>query len=73
MKLITLAEAAEVLRLNENTLRKWARKSKVPAIKMYDDWRFDKDALFAWLDPSEPKRVHTSINEERTKREREEL
>lgn len=43
--ILTLEEAADVLRLHRNTLRKLAMAGKVPATKYGHQWRFSRRLL----------------------------
>lgn len=43
-------EAAEYLKINEQTVRRLARNGDVPAFKVGGSWRFKKDALDRWAD-----------------------
>ena len=40
--------AADYLMLNEQTVRKLARKGRIPAFKIGASWRFKKDSLDRW-------------------------
>lgn len=46
---MTLAEAAEFLRVHPVTLRRLASRGQVPASKVGSSWRFSGDALTAFL------------------------
>jgi excisionase family DNA binding protein len=48
-EVLTLAEAAQFLRLSQLKLRKLAQAGKVPARKVDNEWRFLKSALADWL------------------------
>lgn len=48
-EVLTLAEAAEYLRVDEQTLAKLAAKHRIPAQKIGEEWRFLKKALDDWL------------------------
>jgi len=39
-KLMTLKEVAEYLQLGEHTIYRMARKGKIPAYKVSEEWRF---------------------------------
>lgn len=48
--MISVEEAAEVLKLRPNTVRDYARRNKVPAFKVGRDWFFESvEALVASL------------------------
>lgn len=56
-EILTLAEAAEYLRVDEQTLAELAAKRQVPSQKIGDEWRFLKKALDDWLrDPRDRQR-----------------
>lgn len=46
---LTLAEAAEYLRITENEVVRLTRDQGLPGRKLGDDWRFLKMALQDWL------------------------
>jgi excisionase family DNA binding protein len=48
-EVLTLAEAAAYLRVDEHTLAKLAAKRRVPSQKIGEEWRFLKKALDDWL------------------------
>jgi excisionase family DNA binding protein len=48
--LLTVAEAAAILQLRESTLRDYARRGVVPAVKIGRHLRFIEADLDAWLD-----------------------
>lgn len=43
-------EAAELLGVHVQTLRKLARRKGIPCFKVGRDWRFRKEALISWAD-----------------------
>jgi excisionase family DNA binding protein len=48
-RIMTVAEVAEYLKVHRATIYRMARKGKIPAFKIGDDWRFDKDAIEKWM------------------------
>lgn len=46
---LTLSEAAQLLRVGANELEELASKDQVPARRIGSSWRFNRDALMAWL------------------------
>src|SRR5215213_3033783 len=46
---LTLSEAAELLRIGPVELEALASKAEVPARRIGSSWRFNRDALMAWL------------------------
>lgn len=48
--LLTAAELAEYLRLNERTLLKLAGQGELPGVRLGNQWRFRRSVIDAWLD-----------------------
>ena len=48
-KWLTLDELAEYLKLGRTKLYQMARKGTVPATKLGNQWRFDRDEIDAWM------------------------
>lgn len=48
-------EAAEFLKINRNTLRKFVQEGIIPAQKLGRQWRFSKQALLKWLESGQAK------------------
>jgi excisionase family DNA binding protein len=46
---LTLAEAAELLRVGAGELERLALRNEVPVRRIGAEWRFNRDALMAWL------------------------
>lgn len=49
VEILTAKEAATLLKISEYTLRQYAKKGKVPARKIGNQWRFSKDELIEWF------------------------
>ena len=49
-KLLTLQQIAQRLQISETTLYKLARDSKIPAIKVGNQWRFKLEDIDSWLE-----------------------
>jgi excisionase family DNA binding protein len=47
-RIMTAAEVAEYLQVHKGTIYRIARIGKIPAFKIGDDWRFDRDAIEKW-------------------------
>ena len=47
-RIMTVAEVAEYLQVHKATIYRMARNGKVPAFRVGDDWRFDRDAIDKW-------------------------
>jgi excisionase family DNA binding protein len=56
--LLTLEEAAALLRVSPNTVYKMCREGKIPAAKVGRQWRILETELANWL-REEPESVHT--------------
>ncbi|MFL5782199.1 MAG: helix-turn-helix domain-containing protein [Thermoleophilaceae bacterium] len=50
---LTTAEAADLLRTDEETVEAMAKKGELPGRKLGDDWRFTRTALLRWLGGAE--------------------
>jgi excisionase family DNA binding protein len=50
-KLLTVEEAAELLRIMPRTLKEWCRRGKVPCVKVGQLWRLKASELEAWMRP----------------------
>ncbi|HWV86266.1 MAG TPA: helix-turn-helix domain-containing protein [Capillimicrobium sp.] len=48
---LTLEEAAELLRVTPEALAARAEAGEVPGRRIGDEWRFRREALLAWLGP----------------------
>ncbi len=48
-EVLTLAEAASLLRIDKAALRQAAQNEELPARLLGEEWRFSRAALLAWL------------------------
>ena len=48
-EILTIEEAAEYLQIGKRSLYKLIKEKKVPAKKVLNKWRFDRDSLKAWI------------------------
>jgi len=48
-EVLTVEEAAELLRLSKRSLYKLVSQGEIPAKKILNKWRLDRDALKRWL------------------------
>lgn len=48
--LLTVAELAAFLNVNDQTLRKWCVQGRIPHGRLEGSYRFDRDQVQAWLD-----------------------
>src|SRR2546423_6514519 len=49
-EVLTLAEAAELLRVDEETVTKMAESGELPGRKLGDEWRLTRSAVLRWLE-----------------------
>ena len=49
MKIMTVKEVSELLKVKEKTLYQWAELGQIPCIKMNGCLRFDFDDLQKWV------------------------
>lgn len=49
MKVLTLEQAARLLRLHPSTVYRMVKRGEIPAVKIGRVWRFTMDALQDWL------------------------
>jgi len=54
--IIDAHEAAELLGIHDDTLRRLAREDKVPAFKVGGVWRFSRSTLMQWAGSQRPRR-----------------
>ena len=66
MEIITLEEAAKMLKMSEYTLRRYAKRRAVPAHKIGGQWRFSREELLEWFRAAAPgsknSLVHIPLN-----------
>jgi len=48
-KIMTIKEVAKYLKMSENSVYKLVEKGKMPAIKVSNQWRLDKEQIKEWL------------------------
>ena len=53
-ELLTTREAAQFLKMNEQTVRIYARRGTMPALRVGKRWLIRRSALDAWLDSHQP-------------------
>lgn len=49
MKIITIKELSEIIKVKVKTLYQWAELGQIPSIKMQGALRFDLDDIEAWI------------------------
>ena len=48
-EILTLEEVAHYLRLEPQTIYRWAQERRIPAVKLGKEWRFRKSIPDRWL------------------------
>ena len=51
-EIMTLEEVAKYLKLQPQTVYKWAQEGQIPAAKLGKEWRFRRSILDEWVDNS---------------------
>ena len=51
-KLLTVAEVADLLRINKSTVYRMAKQGRLPATRVGRQWRFRRSVLEGLLEPS---------------------
>ena len=51
-RLLTVAEVAELLRINKSTVYRMAKQGRLPATRVGRQWRFRESVLEGLLEPS---------------------
>jgi excisionase family DNA binding protein len=51
---LTLEEAADLLRIHWQTLRRLLKRGRVPGRKLGNQWRISRAALDAWINRNNP-------------------
>jgi len=49
-RFLTLQDLSELLRIKERTLYQWAQQGKLPAFKLGNQWRFDRQEIDIWIE-----------------------
>ena len=49
MEILTITEAAKLLKLGTRSVYKLAQAQKIPGKKVLNKWRFEKSALIKWV------------------------
>ena len=53
MKILTLQEVADYLRVHPSTIYRLAKKGRMPAFKIGGEWRFNLDSVDKWMAEAE--------------------
>lgn len=51
-EILTLEEVAKYLKLQPQTVYKWAQEGQIPGAKLGKEWRFRKQLIDEWIDTS---------------------
>lgn len=54
MKVITISELSEYLRVHRSTLYRLLKKGELPGFKIGSDWRFNVEAIDRWRLQQQP-------------------
>ena len=49
MKILTIREAAKILKINMHTAYRYSKEGKIPAIRVGRNWRILEEVLEDWL------------------------
>jgi len=52
-RILTTAQAADLLQVDADTVRKWLRRGRIPGRRIARDWRIPEDALLEWIQNAE--------------------
>ncbi|PCJ11464.1 MAG: DNA-binding protein [Gammaproteobacteria bacterium] len=63
-KWLTLDELAEYLKLSTSNLYRMTQKGEIPASKIGNRWRFDRDEIDTWMKSQKPIADNRHINAE---------
>jgi excisionase family DNA binding protein len=60
---MTLPEVAEYLRVSKDLIYRLAQKSKIPASKVGNQWRFKKEKIDQWMEQKGAARGESSVRQ----------
>ena len=52
MKIVTIKEVSEFLKVKQSTLYSWVNQKRIPSFKLNGLWRFDMDKIEEWVKTS---------------------
>lgn len=52
MKIVTIKEISEFLKVKQSTLYSWVNQKRIPSFKLNGLWRFDMEKIEAWINQS---------------------
>lgn len=65
MRIVTVKEVAEFLRLKEATICRLASEGKLPGVKVGKSWRFDMEGLERWVTGAQTGMIDRAVGETR--------
>lgn len=63
-RLMTVEEVAAYLRVKPSTVYDWAKRGKIPAVKIGRLWRFESEEIEAWVKSGMNVGFHDQGNEQ---------
>jgi len=63
VRIVTVKEVAEFLRLKEATICRLASEGKLPGVKVGKSWRFDMEALERWVTGAQAGLIDRAVEE----------
>jgi len=67
MKLVSIKEISEFLKVKRSTLYSWVRKGAIPSYKLRGLLRFDMEEITAWVKNSKPLPCNVTVPNRKTK------
>ena len=52
MKIVTIKEVSEFLKVKQSTLYSWVNQKRIPSFKLNGLWRFDMEKIEEWIKAS---------------------
>lgn len=52
MKIVTIKEVSEFLKIKQSTIYSWVNQKRIPSFKLNGLWRFDMEKIEAWINQS---------------------
>jgi len=70
MKIVTIKEVSEFLKVKQSTLYSWVNQKRIPSFKLNGLWRFDMEEIEGWVKTSyDLKAVPQRITKKTTKKQ----
>jgi excisionase family DNA binding protein len=67
MKIVTIKEVSEFLKVKQSTLYSWVNQKRIPSFKLNGLWRFDMEEIEEWVKESYRVRVvHQRITKKKS-------